>query len=97
MATVALLVASVSLAQDVPPEAPIETWNVTVTQASPGGLLLVRPCGDCPMLQLHFDANSKAIANGKPVDLKAIPEHPTKSALTIIYDPKSRLVRRVIW
>jgi len=97
MACTALLASSLSYAQDLPPETPIETWNVSITQARPGGSLLVRPCKDCPVIHLQFDAQSQAIANGKPVSLTAIPEHPSKAALTVIYDPKTRVIRRVIW
>jgi len=91
-----LLVAAAVYAQDFHPELPIETSEVSVTRAEPGGFILVRPCQGCAMVSLQFDANSKAIAKGKAVGLTAIPEH-SQSAITVIYDPKTKIVKRVLW
>jgi hypothetical protein len=92
----AILMSTASFAQDEHPELPIESTDVTVTQAKPGGMLLIRPCKDCPMMSLQFDANSKAFTKGKAVSLSSIPEH-SRSAITVIYDPKTNMVKRVFW
>ena len=92
----ALLVCAAVQAQDVHPELPIEAKQVTVTRAEPGGFLLVRACESCATVSLQFDASSKAISNGKAVSLSSIPEH-AGSAITVIYDPKTKIVKRVFW
>ena len=92
----ALLFTAVGHAEVVPPEVPIETTQITMTRAQIGGHLLVRPCKDCAMLSLQLDANSKAFFNGKPVSISSIPEHPS-SAITVIYDPTTKIVKRVRW
>lgn len=92
----ALLIGATAYAQGLPPEAPLETNNISITRAQPGGLVLARPCENCAMLTLQFDANSKAMHNGSTVSLTAIPEH-VKGAITIIYDPNTMIIRRVRW
>lgn len=92
----ALLITAVGHAEVVPPEVPIETTEISMTRAQVGGYLMVRPCKDCAMLSLQLDANSQAFFNGKPVKLSAIPEH-SKSAITVIYDPTTKIVKRVRW
>lgn len=77
-------------------ELAVETLNLSITHARTGGFILVRPCKKCEMLTLQLDANSKAFAHGKAVSLSAIPDHP-KTAVTVIYDPKTKIVKRVRW
>ena len=96
LATFALLITPVGHTEVAPPEVPIETTQITMTRAQIGGHLLVRPCKDCAMLSLQLDANSKAFFNGKPVSISSIPEH-SSSAITVIYDPTTKIVKRVRW
>lgn len=96
IAACAALFATTGHAEIVYNELAIETLDLSVTHARPGGFILVRPCKQCEMLNLQIDANSKAFANGKPAALSAIPEHP-KTAVTVIYDPKTKIVKRVRW
>jgi hypothetical protein len=91
-----LLLCTTVSAEVVHPELPIETTDVSITQAKSGGFLLTRPCGNCPMMSLQFDANSKAIKNGKPVDLSRIPSH-SNTGITVFYDPTTKVVHRVTW
>jgi hypothetical protein len=92
----AILISTASYAQDFHPELPIESMDVTVTHAKAGGFILVRPCQSCAMMSLQLDANSKAFTKGKAVSLSSIPEHPS-SAITVIYDPQTKIVKRVFW
>jgi hypothetical protein len=92
----AVLFTAVGHCEITPPEVPIETKDLTMTRAQIGGQLLVRPCKDCAMLSLQLDANSKAFFNGKPVSISSIPEH-SSSAITVIYDPSTKVVKRVRW
>jgi hypothetical protein len=90
-----LFSASVS-AEVFHPELPIETTNVSITHAKPGGFLLVRPCESCAMLSLQFNKKSKAIKHGRSVSLSSIPSH-SKTGITVIYDPATKIVHRVTW
>lgn len=91
-----MLLCAAASAEVVHPELPIETTDVSITQAKPGGFLLARPCGNCPMMSLQFDENSKAITNGKTVSLSRIPSH-SNTGITVIYDPATKVVHRVFW
>jgi hypothetical protein len=92
----ALLFTVTGYSAGLPPEVPIETTELTLKNAHVGGSLLVRPCKDCEMLSLKIDANSQAFFHGKPVSISSIPEH-NSSAVTVIYDPNSKVVKRVRW
>lgn len=83
-------------AEVVHPELPIETSDVSITQAKPGGFIMARQCKTCPLLSLQFDEKSKAIKHGKSVSLRSIPTH-SDSGITIIYDPATKIVHRVTW
>ena len=94
--TVALLISATVQAQDYHPELPIETADYSITHAEPGGFVLARSCKTCPMLSLQFDDKSQVLHNGKAMSLKSIPQN-SKSVITIIYDPKTKIVKRVFW
>ena len=95
--TACALLLSVVVYADTPPlQSPFETSDVTIMKAQPGGFILARPCAGCAAVSLQFDINSKAFANGKVVDLTTIPEHP-RSAITIIFNPTTKIVQRVLW
>lgn len=96
LATAALLACATAQAQDYHPELPIETADYSITHAEPGGFILARACTTCPMLSLQLDDKSVAIHNGKTMNLKSIPEN-SKTGITVIYDPKTNIVKRVIW
>jgi hypothetical protein len=82
--------------QEPPSEAPIEAKGATVTRAEPGGYIMVRNCKTCPMMTLQFDANTQAYANGHAVSLSTLPKY-TTAPITVIYDPKTKIVKRVRW
>jgi hypothetical protein len=96
IASGALLLCSAVQAQDYHPELPIETSDYSITHAKPGGFVLARACKTCPMLSLQFDADSKVLHNGTVMSLKSIPQN-SKTGITIIYDPKTKIVKRVFW
>lgn len=78
------------------PEAAIEAEEHSVTHARAGGFILARQCEQCDMLSLEIDAATKAYANGKEVPIGSIPSQ-DKTSITVIYDPKSKVAKRVLW
>lgn len=77
-------------------EAAVEAIKFSITHARVGGFIQAQQCQKCPQLNLQIDANTKAIASGKEVPVSSIPPHPT-TAVTVIYDPKTKIAKRVLW
>lgn len=77
-------------------EAAVEAVEFSVTHARVGGFIHARQCQQCPMLSLQIDDKTRAFANGKEVSVNTIPSQPA-SAVTVIYDAKSKIAKRVLW
>lgn len=60
------------------------------------GYLITKRCSTCPDVRLKIDRTSQAIKQGKVIHLHQANQLNGKFA-TIIFDPKTKLVKRIIW
>ncbi len=60
------------------------------------GYVIARQCSTCPKVKLKIDKTTQAIKRGKVIHLHQANQLNGKFA-TIIFDPKTKLVKRIIW
>lgn len=60
------------------------------------GYIVVRECEDCKRLRLKVNENTTAFASNQPVPVRETPRE-ARSAITVIYDPKSMTAKRIRW
>ncbi len=60
------------------------------------GYVITKQCSTCPKLKLKIDRTTQAIKQGKVIHLHQANQLNGKYA-TIIFDPRTKLVKRIIW
>jgi len=60
------------------------------------GYVITRQCSTCPKLRFTIDKTTQAVKRGKVIHLHQANQLNGKFA-TIIFDPKTKLVKRIIW
>ncbi len=85
-----------SYAEIINNEEAVEITEIQKMGGKTSGYFLVRQCKTCEQLNLKLDANSRAYKNGQQVNIEEVPVF-SKSAITIFYKPKTKVVTRVRW
>lgn len=91
-----LCVTKASYAEIINHEDAIETNEIMVVGTQPNGFVLARKCDKCPQLRLQLSPNTKAYSKGKQVPMSNVPNR-AKTAITVIYDPKTNTVNKIKW
>jgi len=91
-----LCVAKLSFAEIINHEDAIETNEIILVGTKTNGFVLARKCAKCPQLRLQLSPNTKAYAQGQQVPMSSVPNR-LKTAITVIYDPKTNVVNRIKW
>ncbi len=75
----------------------IEADNIRINiDASLNGYVIGQQCPDCPKIKLKIDRTTQAIKHGKAIHLHQANQLNGKFA-TLFFDPKTKLVTRIIW
>ncbi len=75
----------------------IETDKLQINiDASLNGYIKARRCPSCPDIRLKVDKNTQAFKHGKSIHLNQATHHNGKFA-TVIFDPKTKRVKRIKW
>jgi hypothetical protein len=88
--------ANVSVAEIIHVDKAIEAEKFLMFHSIPTGYVLARECKTCPELRLTTNAATQAIYNGHPVSIKSVPTAAT-STITVIYDPKTNVAKKILW
>ena len=89
-------VINVSIAEIIHVDKAIEAEKFQMYHSSPTGYVLARECAKCPELKLTTTDNTQAIYNGTAVPLSSVPAVST-TTMTVIYDPKSKIAKKILW
>ena len=60
------------------------------------GYAIVKRCPTCADIKLKIDGSTQVSNQGKSIPLRTVNHIRAKSA-TVVYDPKNRQVKRIIW
>lgn len=75
----------------------IETDNLNLSlDSSLNGHVTVKRCPGCPNIKLKVNKDTQAIKHGKRVHLNHATHH-SGSFATVIFDPKTKIVKRITW
>lgn len=85
-----------SYAEIINNEEAVEVSEIQKMGGKTSGYFIVQQCKTCEQLKLQLDSNSRAYKNGKQVSIEEVPVF-SKIAITVLYDPKTKKVTRVIW
>ena len=75
----------------------IETDKLQLSiDASLDGYVIARRCPKCPDVRLKVDKKTQAFKQGKQIHLNQA-KHRNGKFATVIFDPKTKMVKRITW
>ena len=90
------LLSGLSHSEIINHEDAIETDEIMIVGNTSNGYVLAKKCDSCTQQRIRLSPNSKAYQNGRLVPMSSVPSR-SKTAITVIYDPKTNTVNSIKW
>jgi len=73
----------------------IEANSVTFIGNRANGFVMARKCDNCALQKLKLSPSTLVYSNGKKISINKVPSQ-AKTAITLIYDPKTKIVNKIL-